>query len=58
MSTILSTTVKVKIDRKTRETVQRPILNDDWEITRTLSRSYEEISIPGRMTMIKRENNN
>ncbi|CAN5412568.1 hypothetical protein BH23BAC1_BH23BAC1_34040 [soil metagenome] len=58
MSTILSTTVKVKNERIIREITQKPFENESWEKITKISRSYEVIAMPGRMTMIRREHLN
>jgi hypothetical protein len=58
MNAILTTTRKVKIDKFVRENVQRPNEKEEWEKILEISRTYSETSIPGRMTMIKRENGN
>lgn len=58
MNNILSTTEKVLNDKYVRKNVQKTYLKEDWEKIQEFSRSYVELGMPGRMTMIRRENMN
>jgi hypothetical protein len=58
MNNILSATEKVLNDKNVRENVQKSYLKEDWVKIQDFSRSYVELGMPGRMTMIRRENMN